>query len=1336
MMNGRKVIFFVGLLSVSQLLLGADNYFVSNGETKIGEWNSNITQTIAKGETDNIPIVMVGTAFGCTFCANFESSILPNQKFKQWVADSPYYFLYAYSGSGWWTTKELKAFIDIVGNGGLPRIGGYWKKKDGTVIGGQQVSFVGRGYSVDHYISFWDNLFKDYNPNVNDQWDPADDTNGGATDLGSPVAETAVTELHYMNAAGDHPDKADWFKLNLAQGKRYSLYQDLSTYENAAPKVDVIDPSGNVIKTMSTQTEMFIESPCVFTAEATGTYYVKFYYDGSVGRSSYKLAYREFEEVAYGFKQTEITVKENATNVVLTLTRSGRMTDSVSARVSTTDGTARAGVDYTALTGASVTFAANKTEATVSVPVIDIPGNQGNKSFTVTCMNPEDGAGAECLVTIEDLDIPADDKDPGDDTRDGATAFAIVDQTSSVKESEGASRVVSGSGLDAEDWYVFSALEQGKTYQVKVPTGAYTKRPATAASDPTVKFFLGAADEPFHTATLAELMASPYRFEAEGSGDLTVLVVNEVSDGTVFTYDLAWQEWVLPVVGFSSDAAAVASAAQADTSVTVTLKRTKNLEEAITVQVAVSGVEGRVNAVTSEVRFAAGSDTATLTVPILADGGFWKPEETFTLTVLEDAAVHQNAEGAVHLQTMTLKTAMSEFDADDGDANSNVNAANATALTVSKRPTTRSGLTLNGSDKGDWYSFPVEKDVEYAFEIVDVLPETDEMPPLEVKVLLPGEGETTTVPLDECLGATCRFIPATSGTVAIGISRTADDPQSVSYGLKYREWVPATIGFTTNAIEVSEFASSVRIPVQCDMEVSLPASVAVKTRDGTAKAGEDYVTLDTILSWDEHSPSSSVKYTTVNLKKLIAEYEGVFEEFEVYLDFDESEGLPGEITSLSVKVIEVDTGSVGTFSIAGYSLDGGMTLKPYQAKQIPVIEGEELKVKVVRIGGNAGEVGLTLTWADGTTAKATMADLETETWIDVYIPDSDGQYVARQVKSLTLTTGIKSAKTQNATLNFSITDSDAALQTYSVSKTSIAVETFGNAWYVGANGLIRTKTSVKANDKMSMTATLRGPGTLSFKKIQTGSGTIMVLSGSTALGLSEHDGVVSAQIPAGTRRITITFTATSVGASLAVDELTFTPNESFFNIGTFYGDVMLNEQIRGLATLTATSSGRVSGKLTVPPNQIWIVTGKLVDGATDDAVVRRARAVLENSVIAVTNQGELDAQAGMGSGMEFDVIGARNGWSDRPLIGTYAESEGLLGQTIEYSDNDGELIFKVGANGSTRVVGTYYGKRISASVVPFARDGRMWAVLVNSALPNGILFKFSCDEDVWSVTKE
>ena len=526
-------------------------------------------------------------------------------------------------------------------------------------------------------------------------------------------------------------------------------------------------------------------------------------------------------------------------------------------------------------------------------------------------------------------------------------------------------------------------------------------------------------------------------------GDLVVLVTNTVADATVFTYDLAWQEWVLPVVGFATNAVEVVSAAQNNTSATVTLVRTKNLEEAITVQVSVSGVDGRVAAETYTVTFAAGKDTATFSVPILADGGLWQPDETFTLAVLDNDEVHQNADGAIHSQTVTLKTAMAEFDADDGDGNVNANAANATSIPVSKRPTTRNGLTLNGSDKADWYSFDVESGVEYVFELVDLLPETDEELPLQVEVMLPGESSSTAVALADCFGQPYHFTPGSSGKVALGVIKTADEPASVKYALKYREWVPATIGFTTNAIEVSEFATSVRIPVQCDMEVPLPATVAVKTRDGSAKAGEDYVALDTIVAWDEHSPSSSVKYATVSLKKLIAEYEGAFEDFEVYLDFTESEGIPGDCTNLVVKVLEADIGSVGTFSIAGYSLDDGNTVNPYQARSIPVTAGDELKVKIVRTGGNAGEVGVTLTWTDGTTAKGKMGDLETEVWIDAYIPDSEGQYVARQVQSLALTTDVKNAKTKNATLNFSITDSDTTLQTYSADKTNIAAASPG-----------------------------------------------------------------------------------------------------------------------------------------------------------------------------------------------------------------------------------------------------------------------------------------------------
>ena len=1182
-------------------------------------------------------------------------------------------------------------------------------------------------------MKYWDNLFKDYDPNVNDQWDPADDTQGGATDLGAPAATATITEFHYLTAAGDTPDKEDWFKLNLTAGKRYSVYLDLYTFENGAPKVEVLDPATNVIETLSAD-QMITETACVFTAEASGSYFVRFYYEGNEGRTSYKLAYREFEEVAFGFKEASVSVKENGGNAVLTLTRSGRMTDSVSALVSTVDATAVAGTDFTALTNATVTFAANASEATVSVPVIDIPGNQGNKSFSVVCVNPEDEAiDGDCIVEIEDLDIPTDGKDPGDDERTGATSFDITDETQTVKSLEGASRVVSGE--DSDDWYSFSALEQGKTYQVKVPAAAYAKRPANAASDPQVKFFVGEGTEPFATYSLASLMAEPYRFTAEESGNLVVLVANTVSDATVYTYDLAWQEWVLPVVSFTNAVATVASAADKDSSATVTLKRTKNLEEAITVKVAVSAVDGRVAAATNTVTFAAGSDTATFTVPLLADGGFWAPDEDFTLTVLEDDAVHNNAEGAIHGQVVTLKTAMPEFDADDGDGNLNANSANATELEVGKRPTTRGGLTLNGSDTDDWYKFPVAKDVEYVFELVDVLPEVDGDLPLSVEVLLPGEGSAQPVPLDECIGAIYHFTPAAAGTVAIGIHKTAADPQSIAYGLKYREWVPATIALATDYIEVSEFATSVRIPVQCDMEVPLPVSVGVKTMDGTAKAGEDYAALDATLSWDERSPASSVKYATVSLKKLVAEYEGAFEEFEVYLDFAESEGIAGDCTSLVVRINEADIGSVGTFAIAGYSLDGGVTVKPYQTKQVSVTEGDDLKVKVVRTDGNAGEVVVTLTWSDGTTAKAKMGDLETETWIDAYIPDSDGQYVARQVKSLTLTTDVKNAKTKNAVLNFSIIDSDTTLQANSASKSTISAVSSGNAWYVGADGIIRTRESSKSGEAMEMTTTLKGPGVLSFKKIQAGSGTVAVYAGGRELGLDVQGDIVTAQVPSGTQRITIKFTAAAAGAFLALDELTFTPDESFFQVGTFYGDVVLNGEVRGLATLTAAASGRVSGKFSMPPNKTWTVTGQLLDGATSDAVVRRAKVVLDNSTVVVANQGELDAQAGAGTGTEFEVVGARNGWADRPLTGAYADSEDLLGSTLMYSDDDGELVFKVGANGSTRIAGTYCGKRISASVVPFARDGNLWAVLVNQALENGILFKFTREDGVWSVSK-
>ena len=1313
--------------SVSVAMLMTALPFVSNaftasdGEINVGEWNSRVTDIKKKADAENIPVIAVGTAFGCSHCANFYL-VMQTAKFQNWVAKSPYLFCFCYSGTGHWLTGEQKAFADWFGVGALPRVGYYWKKKDGTIVGGKTTTFAGRGYSDQALIDMFERLFKDYSPDTTDEWDHTDDVKTGATEL-EATAAAAYTEVHTLNAGTDTPDNADWFKIQINEGTKYRVALEKFVPEVGDPTARIFDGEEEIWNGKASELKA---TPFVCVA-TNSSIYVCVATDAENTKCSYALAYREYEDVSFSLEHEAMSVDENAGKATFKVLRTGRLTDDVVVTVKTADGTGKAGENYVAF-DETVTIPANTTEKTVSISINDIAGNQGDKTFTASIANPEDeGNAATVTITIIDLDVPTDAKDPDDNMRAGATQFVITDQTSSVKGQEQTSRVVSGQ--DVADWYVLQSMEAGKTYQVKVPKGSYSKRPATAASDPQVFFYVGGSEEPFNSQSLVSLMEEPYRFTAEESGDLVVLVTNEVADATVYTYDLAWQEWVLPVVSFTDTVATVVSAAGKDTTTTVTLSRTKNLEEAITVQVAVSVVEGRVAATTNKVSFAAGSDTATFTVPLLLDGGMWKPDETFTLTILDDAEVHQNAESAIHLQTVTLKTAMGEFDADDGDGNVNANAANATAIEVGKKPTTRSGLTLNGSDKDDWYSFPVDKDVEYVFELVDVLPESDEELPLSVEIQLPGENAATAVPLEDCIGAIYHFVPSAAGTVAIGIHKTADEPASLSYGLKYREWVPATIGFTQAEIEVSELASSVRIPVQCDMEVPLPVSIAVKTEDGTAVAGEDYVALDTTLEWTEESPTSSVQYAVVNLKKLASKYEGEFETFKVLLDFTQSDAIEGDLTEMTVKVLEGDAGSVGTFAIGGYAFDETTTYA-YQAKAVAATCGDKVNVKLVRTGGDAGAVTATLTWNGGTAAPVVVdfADLETEKWVELTIPESEGAYVARQTLRVTLTTNVKTAKTKNAVLTFIVVDSDKTLADYGKDKANIPFTAAGNAWYQASDGAIRTKTLTAAKQSATLTASLKGSGVLSFKPNQTGDGELLVKAGGKVLEQQTSEGVVSVAIPSGTQRISVVFTAISAGAWVSLGEIQFTPDAAFCQTGTFNGEATVNT-VRGAFTATVTIAGRLSGRITLPNNQTWTLTGVFADGVCNVVTLRNGRTVATGTA-AIDTDGNMELYCEV-VGAEVAAVASRNGWTDRPLTGVFAENKDMLGQTAELVDTEsGEtLAFKIDSRGQMRVAGKYMGKSVSLSTVPYVGDdGKLHAMLVIRNVENSLEVLVSLDD--------
>ena len=1345
----RKRLQRAAFLLAACLACYAQAFTASSGEIKTGEWNTRIIDLIDKAEKENIPLVMVGSAAGCVRCMAFESGILPNAKFQAWVKNSPYLFCWAYAGGGWFTTKELRAFTAITGDGGTPVVSGYWKKKDGTVVGGKSVTFVGYGLPVEYYMNFWDKLFAGYDPNVTDQWDPADDTKAGATTL-TPAATENTTSIHYLSAEASTPDKEDWFKMPVEAGKRYRLSLNLSTYENVAAKIDVELPGGEK-KTFDLAQDLDADAPFIFEAAASGDVYVRFYYSGTKGKSSYKLAYREFEAVDFSFAAAAVTVKENDGKAELTVNRKGRLTDAVTVHVATADGTAVAGTNYTAL-DADVTIPADKESQTVSINIADIPGSQGATQFTVALTNPEDtNTTFTCTVSIEDLDIPTDAHDPADDTAAGAVAFDITDETQSVAGLEQAKRVVSGQ--DATDWYAFNTAKKGSVYQVKVPAGSYSKRPASDAGDPEVVFSYGADGAAFETTTLSKLETEPFRFTATEDAPIYVKVSNGQTGQTVYTYDLAWQEWVLPIVSFTKGGAnEMTSAAAAAKTERVELTRTKNLEEAITVRVAVSGVEGRVNAVTNDVTFAAGAATAQFNVSLMADGGMWRPDQMLMLTILDeeqDQLVH-NAEGAVHAQVVVLKTEMAEFDADDGVANANASVANPTELTVGKKPATRADLTLNGSDKADWYKFSCEAGTEYVFELVDLKPETaeaseDAVPqlPLEVQVYLPGQSTPVVIGLQDCVGAPYHFTNTTANAanVLIGVMKTADEPPSISYGLKYREWVPATIGLVTDAIEVSELASSVRVGVKCDMDVPLPSSVRVITEDGTATAGEDYVALDATLSWDESSPNSSVKYAVVNLKKLVAEYEGEKDDFKVKLDFSASDAIEGDIVEATVTIVEADAGAVGLFAIGGFAAsEEKEVVFPYQAKAIAVTAGQVLPVKLVRTAGNAGKVTATLTWKDGSAepVQAVFEDLETEKWVLLTMPQTEGAYVARQAKSVTLTTDNKAAKTKNATLNLQIEDSDKTLAGYAADRTNLPFSSSGNAWFESAEGVLRTK-ALAAKQAAQMTATVKGAGVLSFTVAQTGAGELTVKAGSKVLEQSIDGNKVTVSIPSGTQRVAIIFAATAADAWMSVDDIVFTPDASFFRTGSFYGQAVLNGET-GALSATVSAAGRLSGRVALPGNVVWTLTAaKLVDGASSEVVLRRGRDSAKGEV--EIDETGLMAIAVSGDGAELDATAARNGWSDRPLTGAFADNADLLGLTLVWNDAEmgDELTFRIAATGSTRVTGRVAGATVSSSVMPFrTEEGAVKLVLVAGKVEKAAVFAFKKDEGSgeWSVSRE
>jgi uncharacterized repeat protein (TIGR01451 family) len=203
-------------------------------------------------------------------------------------------------------------------------------------------------------------------------------------------------------------------------------------------------------------------------------------------------------------------VNENGVFAMITVIRSGFTTNTVSVDYLTSDGTARAGVNYTPVSG-TFTFTNGETFKTFAVPVIDNGVPDGDRSVLVSLRNP---VGNGVLVNPS------------------AATLNIV-------ETDGSLIVPAGTALISESGPVDGTIEPGETVGVSFAfrnaTGTNTAN-LIATLLPTNGIVNPSAPQNYGVLTVhGPSVSRPFTFTANGTNGQVVTATFQLRDGTAPT---------------------------------------------------------------------------------------------------------------------------------------------------------------------------------------------------------------------------------------------------------------------------------------------------------------------------------------------------------------------------------------------------------------------------------------------------------------------------------------------------------------------------------------------------------------------------------------------------------------------------------------------------------------------------------------------------------------------------------------------------------------------------------------------------------------------------------
>jgi hypothetical protein len=579
------------------------------------------------------------------------------------------------------------------------------------------------------------------------------------------------------------------------------------------------------------------------------------------------------------------------------------------------------------------------------------------------------------------------------------------------------------------------------------------------------------------------------------------------------------------------------------------------------------------------------------------------------------------------------------------------------------------------------------------------------------------------VPLSALQTNRLDFQASASGWLTVALVREADETSCVQYGLLYREVPRCALGFTSNAVTVSESARSVVLQVRCEAEDVLegPVSATVSTRNGTATAGSDYAATNVTVTWGPADMSDkSVTLTLLNKDTLWEGAEAFFADLAV--DPDTAQELEG-LALTTVTLTEKDRPTVPQLSFAGI---GAETNVFSSSTRIAAKEGDQLTFWLKRAGKNSGAVTSVLTWADGTLklgqTNALWASMEEGLKrVEVQVPTKAGYQQARTV-TLTLTSPNASVAGGASRASLNVTD-EAFTQTlaaYAGDVTRVPFSAASAAWFgTGDEGtVLRCAPPVARNGSSVMTAKVTGPGTILFNADTTnatGNGCTFTVKAGLRTAQTVTNGANRVWVPAGLQTVTWTFkrgsTDASAGAYGWVSDIEWVSDDARETTGAFNGYAWRGEaesavpEEYGLASLTVDAAGKLTGKLVFAvTNYAFDVTRRYSDQTQDgwyaatNLLAKASKGTNRVVLTLLVNPTNGCAELADDNGT-FGARLYRNGWGDRPLSAARAGAVGIaagyyttaLPQVNGAGDDDfgsGFLALTVASNdGTVKVAG-------------------------------------------------